>query len=83
MDEADAFGLLRDGANRPGGADEPLAGGAAETAGEPPDAGRAPTAARARVDEVFGSLDGVDLPRPVRESLRLTRPPQGPFRSAG
>ena len=70
VDEAEAFGLLRDGANRAGGADGPLAAAAAEAAGEPPDAGRASTAGRTRVDEVLGSLDGVDLPRPVRESLR-------------
>ena len=77
VDEAEAFGLLGDGASWAAGADEPLAG--AEADGEPRDAavggaaldaGCAPLTARARLDHVLGSLGGADLVGPVVETLR-------------
>ena len=79
VDEAEAFGLLRDGANWPAGADGPLAGAGAEADGEPRDAavggaaldaGCTPLTARARLDHLLGSLGGADLVGPVFEKLR-------------
>ncbi len=78
VDEAQAFGLL---AGEPGPAadpDEPLAD-PAETAGEPPDTetgpappetGRLLATARARLEQMLGSLVGAGPPRRVRETLR-------------
>ena len=78
VDEAEAFGLLAGGAGPAGDPDEPLADPAGtagelsdtETGGAPPETGRLLAAARARLDQMLGSLVGAGPPRRVRETLR-------------
>ena len=76
--EAEAFGLLAGGAGPAADPGEPLAD-PAETAGEPPDTetgpappetGRLLATARARLEQMLGSLVGAGPPRRVRETLR-------------
>ena len=78
VDEAQALGLLCDGAAGLGAAEAPLAGAAAEV---PPPAGgrsvasalesvRALAAPGARLDEVLDALEAAELPRPASETLR-------------
>ena len=78
VDEAQALGLLCDGAAGLGAAEAPLAGAAAEV---PPPAGgrsvasalesvRALAAPGARIDEVLDALEAAELPRPASETLR-------------
>ena len=78
VDAAEAFGLLAGGAGPAADPDEPLAD-PAETAGEPPDTetggappetGRMLAAARARLEQMLGSLVGAGPPPRVRETLR-------------
>ena len=78
VDGADAFGLLARGTGPTADPDEPPANHA-ETAGEPPDAetGGAPpetarmlATARARLDQMLGSLVGAGPPRSAYETLR-------------
>ena len=78
VDEAQALGLLCDGAAGLGAAEAPLAGAAAEV---PPPAGgrsvasalesvRALAAPGARLDQVLDALEAAELPRPASETLR-------------
>ena len=78
VDEAQALGLLCDGAAGLGAAEAPLAGAAAEV---PPPAGgrsvasalesvRALAAPGARLEQVLEALEAAELPRPASETLR-------------
>ena len=78
VDEVEAFGLLAGGPGPAADPDEPLAD-PAETAGElpntetgpaPPETGRLLATARARLEQMLGSLVGAGPPRRVRETLR-------------
>ena len=78
VDEAQALGLLCDGAAGLGAVEAPLAGAAAEV---PPPAGgrsvasalesvRALAAPGARLEQVLEALEAAELPRPASETLR-------------
>ncbi len=78
VEEAQAFGLLAGGPGPAADPDEPPAD-PAETAGEapdtetgaaPPETGRLLATARARLEQMLGSLVGAGPPRRVRETLR-------------
>ena len=78
VDEAEAFGLLAGKVGPAADPDEPLAD-AAETTGEPPDTetgpappetGRMLATARARLDQMLGSLVGAGPPPSACETLR-------------